>query len=68
MKVVYRVFICLILLAGFSFAQIPSKIEVTAENYEPYFQSDFKNVLSFVPQGVDTIVLGTGGFVYTTKD
>jgi hypothetical protein len=68
MKIVYRVFICLILMAGLSLGQIPSKVEVTAENFEPYFQSDFKNVLSFVPQGVDTIVLATSGFVYTTKD
>ncbi|MDD5582504.1 MAG: T9SS type A sorting domain-containing protein [Candidatus Marinimicrobia bacterium] len=51
-----------------AFAQVPSLIEVTEENFEPYFQSDFKNVLSYASYGVDTIVLATGGFVYTTKD
>lgn len=59
---------CALLIAGPGFGQIPSLIEVTAENFEPYFQSDFNNVLNYVSQGVDTIVLGSGGFVYTTKD
>ncbi len=64
----YCVFFCLLLTAGMAMGQIPSKIEVTAENFEPYFQSEFKNVLSYVAQGVDTVVLATGGFIYTTKD
>ena len=62
------VLLCAVLVAGFAVAQIPSLIEVTAENYESYFQSDFNNVLNYVPQGVDTIVLGTSGMLYTTKD
>lgn len=62
------VLFCLVLVSTLAFAQIPSLIEVTAENYEAYFQSDFNNVLGYVSQGVDTIVLGTSGMIYTTQD
>lgn len=62
------VLFCLVLVATTAMGQIPSLIEVTAENFEPYFQSDFKNVLNYVSQGADTILLGSSGFVYTTKD
>ncbi|MBN2281080.1 MAG: T9SS type A sorting domain-containing protein [Candidatus Marinimicrobia bacterium] len=58
----------MLVLAMHAFGQIPSLIEVTAENFGPYFQSDFKNVLLYVPQGVDTIVLGSSGFNYSTED
>ena len=66
-RFVIAIVIMLTIVSGL-FAQIPSKIEVTAENWEAYFQGDFKNVLLYTGQGVDTVVLGTGGFVYTTKD
>jgi Secretion system C-terminal sorting domain len=62
------VLFCLVLVAATAMGQIPSLIEVTAENFEPYFQSDFNNVLNYVAQGVDTIVLATSGMIYTTQD
>ena len=66
-RMVTMLFICMVFW-GNAFGQIPSKIEVTAENWEAWYQGDFKQVLLFVSQGADTVVLGTGGFVYTTKD
>lgn len=56
------------LIATIGFAQIPSKIEVSAENWEAYYQSDFMNVLGFVAQGADTVLLTSSGFEYTTSD
>lgn len=58
----------LILSATLGWAQIPNTIEVNAENWQSWYQGDFKNALSYTAYGVDTIILGTGGFVYTTKD
>lgn len=49
-------------------AQLPTLIEVSEENWEAYYQSDFKNVLGYVAQGVDTVLLVTSGFEYTTVD
>ena len=49
----------------------PSLIEVSAENWEGYYNSDFKDVLGFVSSSngeIDTVMLMTGGFVYTTMD
>jgi len=57
-----------LLITVTSFAQIPSVIEVSAENWESWYQSDFKNVLGFVAQGADTVLLTTSGFTYTTMD
>ncbi len=55
------------------YAQAPTLIEVSAENWEAYFQGDFKNVLNYtapapVGLGVDTLLLTSSGFNYTTKD
>lgn len=57
-----------LLITTSTFAQIPSLIEVGAENWEAWYQSDFKNVLGFVAQGADTVMLTSPGFVYTTSD
>ncbi|MEA3288361.1 MAG: T9SS type A sorting domain-containing protein [Candidatus Marinimicrobia bacterium] len=57
-----------LLISVTSFAQIPSLIEVGADNWESWYQGDFKNVLGFVAQGADTVLLTSGGFVYTTSD
>jgi len=51
-----------------SFAQIPTLIEVGADNWEAWYGSDFKNVLNFVAQGADTVLLTSSGFEYTTSD
>jgi len=68
MKKLLAFFSVLFLVAGMVSAQIPDKIEVNAENWVSWYQGDFKNALYYTGLGVDTIVLGTGGFVYTTKD
>ncbi len=57
-----------LLIAVTSFAQIPSLIEVGADNWEAWYQGDFKNVLGFVAQGADTVLLTSSGFSYTTDD
>ncbi len=56
------------LIAVTAFAQIPSLIEVSEDNWEAWYQGDFKNVLDFVAQGADTVLLTSSGFVYTTSD
>ena len=57
-----------VLVAVTSFAQIPTLIEVGEENWEAWYEGDFKNVLNFVAQGADTVLLTTSGFEYTTSD
>jgi len=57
-----------LLIATTAFAQIPTLIEVGEENWESWYQSDFKNVLNFVSQGADTVLLTSSGFNYTTAD
>lgn len=68
MKKIGTIFLFFLLLSGNIFAQIPSKIEVTAEFMSQYFNNDFSQVLLYTAQGTDTIVLATSGHVYTTAD
>ena len=68
MKKMVTVLVILLLSVGTAFAQIPSLIEVTAEFMDQYFNNDFSQVLLYTAQGTDTIVLATGGHVYTTAD
>ena len=68
MKKLAAVLVILSLSAGTAFTQIPSLIEVSAEFMEQYVNNDFSQVLLYTAQGADTIVLTTGGHVYTTTD
>ena len=57
-----------LIIATTAMAQIPSLIEVSEENWEAWYGSDFNNVLNFVAQGADTVLLTTSGFLYSSSD
>lgn len=68
MKKIVIIFIAVLLSVGSAVAQIPSLIEISGEFLQQYFNNDFSQVLAYTAQGTDTIVLTTGGYVYSTAD
>ncbi|HPB00850.1 MAG TPA: T9SS type A sorting domain-containing protein [Candidatus Marinimicrobia bacterium] len=68
MRKLATVLIITLLFIAITYAQMPSKIEVSADFMAQYFNNDFSKVLDYTAQGVDTIVLTTSGHVYTTTD
>jgi len=68
MKKIVIIFVAVLLSVGSAVAQIPSLIEISGEFLQQYFNNDFSQVLAYTAQGTDTIVLTTGGYVYSTAD
>jgi len=59
MRKIATVFVIFLVGLGGALAQIPSLIEVSAEDMSNYFGNNFSSVLLYTAQGADTIVLTT---------